>query len=540
MFYNSYRATKSANAERMRSTNLKKEVNPRERLINLQKREKLKGLLITKFMQKYGIKDPKIFLEEEITKFLQNEKLNDADLKRLDSKIHKLLLQNKSKNNLKETLNQNLNYNNQIFKNEESIYPNNSIPNINQNINQNINNENIKKKKYKNADEELAELEAEEAEYNKKINMKYLDENYPNGRIDFSECNGDEWAALADYNRKQYLIDQKEEKLKDHENKMRIKDDLDCQIKDKIKREYEEELKNKEYDKMMIEHQKKLDIIEQKKKEELHKQRIKEQENRIAQVKDERKRKRIEELKNKKFERNLVKHYLEEIETEKKAALDKKKKEHETLIQTLKDNELNKIRKAEALKKEKEEDLKFCEENNKVEERKELERKLYFKRIERNANNFMTGVAKEALDKMKREAEEEELKTNYYTQEKNKKEQEKEDRENLQRQLQKKELKKFLDMQVEEKKKNSILEKELEKEQARIWKIDEEKYRNDEKIIDEKIRRMNKRNLDTLMLQAKNNKEKLKNQNKMTDVEYAMNKEALIKAKNAQRIASGI
>ena len=152
----------------------------------------------------------------------------------------------------------------------------------------------------------------------------------------------------------------------------------------------------------------------------------------------------------------------------------------------------------------------------------------------------MTGVAKEALDKMKREAEEEELKTNYYTQEKNKKEQEKEDRENLQRQLQKKELKKFLDMQVEEKKKNSVLEKELEKEQARIWKIDEEKYRNDEKIIDEKIRRMNKRNLDTLMLQAKNNKERLKNKNKMSDVEYAMNKDALIKAKRAQRISSAV
>ena len=78
MFYNTYRATKSANAQRMRATNYQKmqEANPRERLINLQKREKLKGLLITKFMQKYGIKNPKIFLENEITKFLQNEKLN--------------------------------------------------------------------------------------------------------------------------------------------------------------------------------------------------------------------------------------------------------------------------------------------------------------------------------------------------------------------------------------------------------------------------------------------------------------------------------
>ncbi len=75
----------------------------------------------------------------------------------------------------------------------------------------------------------------------------------------------------------------------------------------------------------------------------------------------------------------------------------------------------------------------------------------------------MTGVAKEALDKMKREAEEEELKTNYYTQEKNKKEQEKEDRENLKRELQKKELKKFLDMQVEEKKKKFYFRKRIRK-----------------------------------------------------------------------------
>ena len=46
-------------------------------------------------MQKYGIKNTELSLEPEITKFLQNEKLNDSDLKKLDSKIHKLLLQQK-------------------------------------------------------------------------------------------------------------------------------------------------------------------------------------------------------------------------------------------------------------------------------------------------------------------------------------------------------------------------------------------------------------------------------------------------------------
>ena len=550
MFYNSYRATKSANAQRMRATNSQKmkEANPRERLINLQKREKLKGLLITKFMQKYGIKNPELFLEPEISKFLQNEKLNDSDLKKLDSKIHKLLLQYKSKSNLKDNLNKNLNYetpNNVNFQNEESIYPNNTIPqNLNkENEDKNIETSNLKnkkKKKYKSPDEELAELEAEEAAYNQKINNKYYDDCYPNGRIDFSECGGDEWAALADYNRKQYLIEQKEEKIKDHEIKMRNKEELENQIKDKIKREYEDELKEKEYAKMMNEHLKKIDLIEKEKQEELHKQRLKEQDNRKKQMKDEFTRKRIEELKNKKFERNLVKHYTEEIEAEKKANLEKKKKEHEALIQTLKDNELNKLRKAEALKKEKEEDLKFCEENNKIEERKELERKLYFKRIERNANNFMTGVAKEALDKMKKEAEEEELKTNYYTMEKNKKEQEKEEKEIRDRNLAKIELRKYLDMQVEEKKKNSELEKELEKEQARIWKMDCEKYARDEKVIDDKIRRMNKKNLGYLMEQAKKKENMEKNKNKMSDVEYAMNRDALIKAKKAQRLTSAV
>ena len=79
------------------------------------------------------------------------------------------------------------------------------------------------------------------------------------------------------------------------------------------------------------------------------------------------------------------------------------------------------------------------------------------------------------------------LKTNYYTMEKNKKEQEKEEKEIRDRNLAKIELRKYLDMQVEEKKKNSELEKELEKEQARIWKMDCEKYARDEKVIDDKM-----------------------------------------------------
>ena len=85
-------------------------------------------------------------------------------------------------------------------------------------------------------------------------------------------------------------------------------------------------------------------------------------------------------------------------------------------------------------------------------------------------------------------------------------------------------------MQIEEKKKEDDFLKSLDNEQARIWKIDTKKYWDDEKSIENKIREMNKRNLDVVMAQIK------KKQNKktgMNDTEYAMNRETLEKARES-------
>ena len=549
MFYNSYRTTKAANAERLKLGQTGKSIiaNPRDRLMNLQKREKLKTLLITKFMQKYGIKHPEQYLENEINKFLQGEKLNNTDLQKLDAKIHRILLENKGFSNLKETINSSLSQNNIPYQNNESIYPNNQNPNINLtegNINQNYSKSNAdvlsynKYPKFKNPREELAWLEAEEEKYAKKniINVKNDNDNNKNKnneyppQIDFSTFD-DEWAALAEYNRRMYLQDIKEEKIKDHELKKRTKDELDVQVKEKLKREYENELRNLEYAKIMKEHLKDLEEIEKKKAEDLKQQRLREQQNRIAQMRDEYTRKRIEELKNKKWERNLVKHYQEEIEDEKKAEKERKEKEYKAYLDTKKENESNEKIKLEQLKKEKEDDIKFIEENNKIEEKKELERKLYFKRIERNSNNFMTGVAKEALDNMIKEEKDEEDRINFYIEQKNKKDNEKEEKDKIKRELEKKELKHYLDLQIEEKKKITELEKELDGEQARIWKIDSDKYKEDERNIEQKIRRMNRRNLETLNRQVQMRKDKNKINKKMSPTEFAMNKNTLMQAK---------
>ena len=85
MFYNTYRTTKSSMLSADKNNQARKEgniFNHRERLLNMQKRQKLKDLLITKFMQKYKIKNYEKIMEDEITKFLQGEKLNERDLKK--------------------------------------------------------------------------------------------------------------------------------------------------------------------------------------------------------------------------------------------------------------------------------------------------------------------------------------------------------------------------------------------------------------------------------------------------------------------------
>ena len=442
MFYNLQRSTKAAReeAEKTKLTGAGHSIiNPKERLLNFQKRQKLKNLLITKFMQKYGINKPEQILESEITKFLQGEKLTDIDLQRLDAKLQKIF-QSKRKNQLlKSTLTQSLlEKNPNLNKSQPDLLPRiqeQKNPNLSSTLNQNPQYNKIdinskkekklrpsascemipnKKKKYRNPEEELAELEAEFAEEEKEMNSK---RNF--NRIDFSGV-GDEWMAMAQYNKKLYEKQIKEEKEKDAEIKRRTKEDLDNQVKQKLKREYEEVLKEKESDKIFQEHLKHIDELEKEKQEALKRQILREKKNRDAQIKDEYTRKRIEQLKQRKFERNLIKNIKEEMEKEKQAAIQKKIKENEALKQVIRENELYKEKQKELLQKEKEEDNQSYKEMEKNELKKDLERKRYFDNIRRFANKYDENETAKILNKMKQDQKDEDEKVYQLMMEKNK------------------------------------------------------------------------------------------------------------------------
>ena len=551
-----YRATKSARQEidKTKPSLVRKYISSPEKAFNRQKHGLLKELLIRKFKKKYGTKDPQI-LENEITNFIEGGKVSDIDLQRLDKKL-KNILESKENNNLslKSSHNRSLLKNTKTKNNSQTnlfLFPKirekknlkNSISNQNliKNTEKNEKTEknesdiNLSKQlkdpiiietpktsnnryRYRNPAEELAELEAEftlEEEKKRKLRKNY-------SRIEFK---GDQWNVLAQYNRKLYEKQLKEEKQKDYEIKKRTKEDLDYQIKQKEKREYEEILREKAEDKVFQEHLKHIDEMEKERQEAIKKKIMLEKKTRDTQVKDGHMRKRIDFLIQRKFEKNYIKKIQEEIDREKEDTFQKRKKEKEALRKVLKDFEINKEKQKELLQKKKEEDKESCKEMERCALKIDLERKRFYEKIRNSVRKFKEEEVAKLVNKIKQEKKDEDEQIYKYMLENIKMEEEKEKQAKIKKYQDRKNMKKFYDMQVEEKKKEMDFEKALDNEQGRIWNMDYMKFKDEEKKIKSFIKDINKDITNTLKWQMEKKKEKKRQS--MSFNEYAMNREAL-------------
>ena len=564
MFYNSYRATRTALQNRQYSAKTRPLINPRECLINQPKRQKLKNLLMTKFMQKYNIKDPNEFLDLVLTQFIQGERLNDFDLKKLDLKICRL---NKEFNNKNQNRNKLENYSTMPLKtdiNINHIHNNDLLNNLREEKNIKIKNkanqiknlknefpslkpnsktvartesnifkskENscytspINRKMIKSPEQELEELEKEMTE--EELMLEKKKKRYK--RIDFG-YQGDEWSAIVNYNKNLYQRQLREEKIKDLETKKRTKECLDFQIKEKLKNQLDDKLKDKEFDEKIKLHTKQLD---EKREEKLKK--ISEQINRLKIdrdniLKNENMKKEIEKLKEKKFEKNLVKMYKAQLEQDRQIQLDRKRQGKEDLLEAKKVIE----EKQKKLKEEKEKEIEEEKRLNKLryimDQQKENERNSYYKRIKSMSNKYILPDSDKILRNLTQEGKTEEEKIQHYYEEKNLKDFEREIRAKIKRQNDKIEIKKFLDMQIEQKKKEEKFLKLLDQEQARIWKLDLMKRNDEMKTEREHIKNMNKKNFEGLLKQIEEKQRSKSKKNIMTESEYAMNRDLLEKA----------
>jgi hypothetical protein len=429
------------------------------------KRQKLKDILIEKFTKKFGLKNSLPFLNEEISNFLNENKLTEQDLYNLEQKITKVLTEMRNQENLRKNLtseaHNNRGNNFKETRDKENHMPKNTNTNqyhtydqYNHNNNNNNNfdyNQNYQKgsKSVASGDVILPDLinpnhpnsdlmsvrskcsrmsgashlsKFDEDNVKLKLaqmtELDFLKKKQPKPeRFDFTE-QGNEWNAIVNYNQKLHKDNIIQNQVKDLEVKKRIKEDLDNQIKMKYKRKYEERLKEKEFDQILLNHCDYLSELDRQRQEDYKEKVMKDKENRDKQLIDEKKKKRKEIIKEKRFDREVVKNIKEELAKEKDQILKKKANDIKMLQENLKENEINRLKKIENIKKEKFDDVKAMEENQKVMERQENERKEYFRKIERNSNNFVSTNANFVLSDLKKNSKEEDEKMKKFMEEK--------------------------------------------------------------------------------------------------------------------------
>ncbi len=247
---------------------------------------------------------------------------------------------------------------------------------------------------------------------NQKLNQLQL--QYPDTEKLIFTKGGDEWDEIVKYNQKLYNEEKLNNKLKDIEIKKRIKEDLENQMRQKLRRNQEEFIKQREYDEIMKNHCNVLEDLEKQRQIEAKEMALKEKENRDKQLMDEQNRKKMEILKEKTFDKEYVRNILLDLEKDKKIQIKKRNDERELMNKTLLENQLNKQRQLENKERERLIDIRLTGEYGKVLDKQEQQRIEYFKRIERNESNFMYKMAEKLKNEMDNKNKDEEMKMKMY------------------------------------------------------------------------------------------------------------------------------
>ena len=497
--------------------------------MNLQRRKKLGQSLTQSFVDKFNDKTQKKLIEKEVNEFLKRENVTQKDIKDLENIIsQKIKIKNKQ-NELNEKLVKSTKPKITIVTEDKKV------ESANNNILENEKNKDLNVSGMSGGsdldkfDGRIAKEEIENQEMKELEKFKNQNENPTIKKVilDTSKYN-DEWDAINMYNKRMYEERIRKEKQKEWELKMRNRADLINQIQQKIKRKYEQELKDREYDDMIDKHVKKLEEIENKQKEVKKQNALKEKEIRDKQLRDTYVAKRIAFLKNKKYEKELLEHNKEEIRLEKEAAIERKVKEHEALLKTLKDNELHKQVLLEQEKIERENDIKIMEDAAANEIKRENERKAYYESIKRGAMEHDAKMIESVIKERNEKLAEEDRILKEYTESQDRLEKEKEERRIKEMNENKIKLRKIYDQQVANKKARKEYERQVNLAQGRIWEQDYKNYVNFERETNKKIKELIRENMACMDNQNKGPKKYY--DYGMSETEKALNREILEKA----------
>jgi hypothetical protein len=510
-FFNSYRSTKQFTDRNFsRSKDYPKIHNSSIAQCHLGKRGKLRQLIQEKMCKKYNLLSSNEVIENEINTFIQCDNLCDKDLKLLDNRIYTVLKE-------KGLLNNSTMKGNSVDKKCYSSVLNQQRQM--ENINKCNTESNIQKVTFKEEESQKNKCDKSDKNITKNAptsrimsGASQLSDKFKSGnllrnnpfvpeeeliipkkrthRFEF-EHEDDMWNAFNNENQRHFEQEKIDEKIKDKEIKRRTKEDLDNQIKQRLLRLDDERKKNSEYHGILIKHIDHLNLLEEQKLQRIKDKTLKEKENRDKQMWDQNYKKKVEKIKMRKFENQIIDTITGDIQHEKDFAVKKKIEQKIALQKTIGENEVNRIKKQKLKQDEVDDDIRCVEESKKILEKQENDRIQYFKNIELKSTDFMAQATGSVIKELKEKNKKADERMDEFLKRQDQMAIEAEKDIQMKKKLEKKDMKKFLDYQVEEKKKLAMFDKDIDEEQASIIKQDFHLYEDYKRNAAEKVRKIN-------------------------------------------------
>ena len=449
----------------------------RARLLKLQEREELKGLLINKFKKKYGNEGG--FIDKEVENFMKQETLTEANLQKLDDKIKKRAeLDQRSVSAKSEVKNKPVTPAAASVKGSVRASDQMSVASSMRSS--------VKSSEYVPEDDE------------------------------------DEWAAILEYDTLMFHEEEKARLRREIENKMKLKRELDRQMNDRNRKKLSEQEEEKLYDEAQ---RRNVEIMELKEKERemMYKEKIMQEKMlRDKQLAEEKRRKKNEDKQQRNLDEKLVQRLQEELRADQIAFEEKRREERTYMLRMMEENEENKKRQLEMREMERLNDIKSMEDYARMLDKQEEDRLNEMKAREERQQLLMARMADTVLKEQKQKNLEEDLMLLRQIEEKEILDKQEDERRAAQLNRQKQEIRKILDKQVEEKKKRKVNEKKSQDEQADMWKKDADEFFKLEEERKQREKELNLMHVEILKSQMQ--EKDSKNKKQMNNNEAKLNK----------------
>lgn len=238
----------------------------RERLLDIQKREQLKGLLVNKFKVKYGDR-PNIaaYIDNEVQKFLKNDRLTEDNLKKLDDKILREAELRDKKDHIQEDRRSNTG-----SRRAASQRPGTTVSQKGAGLDLEV--RSVASSRMSGASKISKQSKNREAPAagGRQYDQLSMTSSQQQKTEVYSEIDeDDEWAAIQKFNTLLHYEEQKQAILRDKERKRLIREELEKQLNEKQGRKYREVEENKMYEKLQDQHVKLLEDREVEKHREM-------------------------------------------------------------------------------------------------------------------------------------------------------------------------------------------------------------------------------------------------------------------------------